>query len=223
MGVKPLARRASALPEPLEPTLDRPVTSGESTGGLTLEGPSEMSAETLHRPVFRANSAQPAGSEVLTLEPPDSVDHDDRLDPLPDDSSRRSPSLPTSSPRIEPTPRSSSSSEPNPQRSTRRGRFFGLFPAPVVIPPALSATRTNSTSSPKSPEAAAEAALQARIEKQARLAVGERVRSIEVQVEQKRAIVQARGVKFYQKRAVRKSLESLPALAGLRSTIEVLD
>ena len=48
-------------------------------------------------------------------------------------------------------------------------------------------------------------------------------RSVEVRVVGKNATVQAHGVKFYQKRAVRKSLEGVPALSGLRSTIEVVD
>ena len=72
-------------------------------------------------------------------------------------------------------------------------------------------------------DAAEESSLKRRIERQAREAVGERARSIEVRVVGKNAVVQAHGVKFYQKRAVRKSLETIPALSGLRSTIEVGD
>ena len=70
---------------------------------------------------------------------------------------------------------------------------------------------------------AADSALKKRIEKQAREAVGDRARSLEVRVAGKDVSIQARGVRFYQKRAVRKSLESIPALSGLRSTIEVAD
>ena len=62
-----------------------------------------------------------------------------------------------------------------------------------------------------------------RIEKQAREAVGDRVRSIEVRVVGKNATVQARGVKLFQKKSVRKALENLPALTGLRTVIEVAD
>jgi hypothetical protein len=69
----------------------------------------------------------------------------------------------------------------------------------------------------------ADSALKRRIEKQARDAVGDRARAIEVKVVGKNAVVEARGVRFYQKRGVRKSLEALPALSGLRSVIEVGD
>jgi hypothetical protein len=65
--------------------------------------------------------------------------------------------------------------------------------------------------------------LKRRIEKQAREVVGDRARSIEVRVVGKVAVVQARGVKLFQKRNVRKSLEGIPSLSGLRSSIEVLD
>jgi hypothetical protein len=70
---------------------------------------------------------------------------------------------------------------------------------------------------------AAESALKRRIEKQAIQAVGARARSVEVRVVGKDVAILAHGVRFYQRRGVRKSLESIPALAGLRSTIELVD
>jgi hypothetical protein len=75
----------------------------------------------------------------------------------------------------------------------------------------------------KTPEDPAETALKRRIEKQLKEVVGDRARTIEVHVEGKSATIQARGVKLFQKRGVRKSIEAIPALSGLRSTIEVLD
>jgi hypothetical protein len=68
-----------------------------------------------------------------------------------------------------------------------------------------------------------DSALKRRIEKQALEAVGDRARSIEVRIVGKNATVQARGVKFYQKRGVRKSLEGIPSLSGMRATIEIAD
>ena len=53
--------------------------------------------------------------------------------------------------------------------------------------------------------------------------VGNRARSVVVKVDGKEASVRVSGVKFLQKRGLRKQLEALPALSGMRSTIEVDD
>ena len=192
----------------------------DGTSELTLDGPIEMPDPAASVP--RVRSTNRAGVTAI----PNPI-FNDRTDstPFPDSITPRSSSAAR---RIEPA---------LPARTAapaRRGRFFGLFPGPVVVPPtalnsrphtaSTTATRDHrSTTTDPDPPAAAEAALKARIEKQARTYVGDRARSIEVHVDQKTATIQARGVKFYQKRAVRKSLEFLPALTGLRSTIEVMD
>ena len=110
-----------------------------------------------------------------------------------------------------------------------RRRFFGLFSgsSPVVPSPSRSvedpSRKIQSTLDTLSPEAVAEARLKQRIEKQAREAIGDRARSIEVRVDGKAASIHARGVRFFQKRGVRRALEEIPALSGLRSTINVDD
>ena len=112
----------------------------------------------------------------------------------------------------------------------RRNRFFGLLPAQPP-PSARGSTRPGTVSAPglaiasADPKAdpAADSALRKRIEGQARVSVGDRAKSVEVKVAGKAATISARGVKFYQKRGVRKSLESLPAITGVRTTIEVND
>ncbi len=70
---------------------------------------------------------------------------------------------------------------------------------------------------------AADATLKRRIEKQAAGAVGDRVRSVEVHVVGRSITIQARGAKFLQRRAVRRSLEGLPGLSGYRSVVELVD
>ena len=108
----------------------------------------------------------------------------------------------------------------------RRPRFFGLLPAPALG----SASNTKpsdapgrSLAEPLPDEIASEAALKRRIERQAREVVGNRARSVEVKLSGKEAVVHVGGAKFLQKRAIRKQLEGIPALAGLRSTIDVVD
>jgi hypothetical protein len=70
---------------------------------------------------------------------------------------------------------------------------------------------------------AAEAAIKRRIERQVHDALGDRAREVEVRVVGRDVTIRARGIKFWQRRSVRRTLESLPGLAGYRPTIEVLE
>jgi hypothetical protein len=189
----------------------------ESTpGGLSLDAPIEMRGVP--------SPARPVPSVVPDRSPrPLVLESSPMGEPVPIDGVAPGSNLPngssTTAPRIDPRP------IPAPPR---RGRFFGRFPTPAPPPsPAPSATLRSSpgrsVAEVPREDPAAESALKRRIERQAREAVGDRARSVEVRVVGKGAVVQARGVKFFQKRAVRKSLESIPALSGLRSTIEVVD
>ncbi len=219
---------STRLPLEEDPLLGSEIASGlglEAGPGLTLESPVEMPGAAVSPPSNR----EIHGPDPVAIPDP-ILDNRGDLGPLPDPAPRR---LPSTSSKLEPSVSARSAASPAPV-SVRRGRFFGLFPGPVVVPPASttapgSASSLNSmrdsrsASAGSSLEAVGDATLKARIEKQAKTYVGDRARSIEVHVAQKTATVQARGVKFYQKRGVRKSLESLPALSGLRSTIEVLD
>jgi hypothetical protein len=72
-------------------------------------------------------------------------------------------------------------------------------------------------------DAAADAALKRRVEKQIRESLGTRLRSSEVLVVGRDVTIRARAARFWQKRAVRRALESLPALHGYDARIEMLD
>jgi hypothetical protein len=103
----------------------------------------------------------------------------------------------------------------------RRPRLFGFFTGPAA-PKAATPGRSLASDAPRV-DPAADSELKRRIERQAREVVGNRGRSVEVRLDGKEAVVVVSGVKFYQKRGVRKQLEGIPALSGLRSTIEVVD
>ena len=209
-GMTPAAPRESSAPT---------LSSTPSTaGGPLLEAPLEMSAI----PGSSASTASTSPSRsprplVLESTPGDSPSTLNGPSGRPGPSTKR----PSVSARVDP---------PANPASSRRGGLFGLFRGPQ--PPANPA-RPYPDARPNTPgralaedatdELAAEAALKKRIEKQARIAVGDRARSVEVELSGRAATVSARGVKLFQKRAVRKSLESIPALSGLRSTVEVLD
>jgi hypothetical protein len=68
---------------------------------------------------------------------------------------------------------------------------------------------------------AADAALKRRLEYQIRTAYGDHLKTLEVRVVGRNVSIHARALRFWQRRGLRRSLESLPSLAGLRKTIEV--
>jgi hypothetical protein len=68
-----------------------------------------------------------------------------------------------------------------------------------------------------------EAAVKRRVEKQIREALGDRVRSVEVRVAGRSIVIRAQAARFWQRRGVRRSLESLSLPSGYRSRVELLD
>jgi hypothetical protein len=99
------------------------------------------------------------------------------------------------------------------------GRFL---PAPYPPRGADDRSRSSIAVEPSS-DPAAEAALKRRVEHQIRQALGDRVRDVEVRVVGRNVTIRARATRFWQRRGVRRSLETLPGLAGYRPTIEILE
>ncbi|MDX2036820.1 MAG: hypothetical protein SFX72_09220 [Isosphaeraceae bacterium] len=106
------------------------------------------------------------------------------------------------------------------EATNNRSRILNL-----LAPPRGPGTPMPESSISTEPRAdpAADAALKRRVEKQAQQAVAGRAREVEVRVVGRIVTIQAKGVRFLQKRAVRKSLESLPILDGYRTVIDVRD
>ena len=231
-GLRPRSGGLRAMPtfSTIDSVRLEPLSGFESESeGLTLDGPVEMRDAPIPsrrgRPIPFANSTPYQINEIIPLTEPTGDD----LSPIGDDASDR----------LSPSSRRSDSGSTThrdairPLTPTPRRRFFGLFPGPSVVPRSSSPSRASTvgisslnnrpTPDHLSPEAIADARLKQRIEKQARESIGDRVRTLDVQVQGKRASIHARGVRFYQKRGVRRALESLPALTGLRSTIDLDD
>ena len=70
---------------------------------------------------------------------------------------------------------------------------------------------------------AADAALKRRIEHQIRETAGDKLRSFDVRVSGRKVAIEGRVARFWFRRPVRRALETLPALAGLQPSIEILD
>ena len=172
-----------------------------------LIGPSEMAGPSAPRPPSR-------GPKPLTLEsvPRDAVE----FGPAPSTLAPGRTLLPGDA-----LPGSGFGSLPG-----RRPRMIDRFPGGAGTPP--SADRAKAGASEKEvvePKAdpAADAALKRRVERDVRAAVGDRLRSLEVLVVNRRVVVQASATRFWQRRALRRSIETLPVLTGTRATVHVDD
>jgi hypothetical protein len=113
--------------------------------------------------------------------------------------------------------------EPFPSESVppqRRSGFFGrLFP-PLSIGRGSGGPDDAISVEPRT-DPASDAALKRRLEHQIRTSLGDRVRFVEVRVVGRDVSVVARASRFWQRRSVRRSIESLPLLSGVRSRVEV--
>ncbi len=87
---------------------------------------------------------------------------------------------------------------------------------------ATASPRSSITVEPRS-DPKAEAAAKKRIEKQVQLAVGDRVRSVEIQVAGRSVVIRAQAARFWQRRSVRRSLETMPLPSGYRARVEMID
>jgi hypothetical protein len=108
---------------------------------------------------------------------------------------------------------------------SRLSRLFGRAPAaPLPAPRSRnnSGSEDSITLEPRS-DPAADAALKRRLEKQAEEAVGGRARSIEVRVVDRNIRIRAKVDRFWNRRAVRRSLETLPGVSGYKTTVDVVD
>jgi hypothetical protein len=100
--------------------------------------------------------------------------------------------------------------------------ILGRFLPPPFSPGRGGAEPTTITVEP-STDPAVEAALKRRIERQVRESLADRVREVEVRVVGRDVTIRAKATRFWQRRAVRRTLETLPGLAGYRPKIEILE
>ena len=96
----------------------------------------------------------------------------------------------------------------------------------VLTPPSFLTGR--SPAEPRSPitveprtDPAADARAQRRVEREIQESLGDRVRSVEVRVVGREVTILAKTTRFWQRRNIRRSLETLSSLSGYRATIEV--
>jgi hypothetical protein len=111
---------------------------------------------------------------------------------------------------------------PPPPVTSRRPRLFGRWQPPLLRGrPGAQPDETISVEPRSDP--AADAALKRRIEQQVDLAVGTKLKSLDVKVVDRDVTIRARVSRFWFRRGVKHTIESLPTLAGYRTNIEVVD
>ena len=121
------------------------------------------------------------------------------------------------------------STRPRPAQGLIPGILNRLFPPPPA--PIRRESRSASAAARQKEKAAAadadepatDAAVKRKIEKQIRQTLGDRVRSVEVRVNGKNVLIVAEATRFWQKRTVRRALETLPVLSGYRARIDLDD
>lgn len=172
-----------------------------------ISGPSEMPATAPGFPTMARPSTTPATrpstrSQPLVLE---SVPIGEETKPTPP---------PTSGARPDP-------SRPVPSQPARRpSGLFGRFLPPVMNSRGRGGPDDAISVEPRS-DPAADAALKRRLEKQIRNAYGDQIKSVEVRVVGRNVSIRGRASRFWQRRGLRRSLESLPSLSGYHAIIEV--
>jgi hypothetical protein len=207
----PSASSPSGIPLTVEP--DRPLRDA-------LKPPPALSAPR------QSSRGTPSGETIpLTVEPPD-----DEPVKRPDATGRTTPPR-TSSGRTTrdlDSTRDLPDDEPiRPRLAPRRGGVLGrLFgPPPALVPPPRPSPRADESRAKRDPDAESDPDLIARrrIERQIRATLGDKIRSFDVQITGRNAVVTAQPSRFWLRRSVRRSLETLPALRGYRVRIDVGD
>lgn len=109
-----------------------------------------------------------------------------------------------------------------PQQLAPRRRLFGLLPPLRRRNESRPAAGSKIEFDPRS-DPAADAALKRRVERLIRDSAGPHVRSAEVSVVDRSIVIRARADRFYNRRAVKRQLESLPGLAGYDTRVDIIE
>ena len=243
-GVTTPSSRPPVTSRPSVPKGSRPAGAAGSPPpgtGPSLAAPSQGSSP-FGGGAGRPNSGSlpgPLGQPIpMTIEPLEDEPQPER-DGRPGQSASRPPGSPASARpgggRAAARPRPNDSSEDSPAASSRPRPAQRPFPGILgrFFPPPPGSARGESRSSTPAArqkekaadrsEPESDAAIKRKIEKTIRDTLGDRVRSVEVRVSGKNVLVVAQATRFWQKRAVRRSLETLPVLDGYRARIELGD
>lgn len=189
-----------------------PSTSRASSSPLT-----ELPAAG-RDPSMTGRAPIPLTLESIPDEPPAELGSE-RL-PADRSAAPRPPRASSPRPLSESEPSAPAASRPAPPRSS--STMFGRLLGPTGSSDEPAGPRSSITVEPRS-DPAADAAVKRRIEKQVQQAVGDRVRSVEIRVSGRSVVIRAQAARFWQRRGVRRSLETMPLPSGYRARVEMID
>ncbi len=200
LTVAPRTSRPSGLP-PLEP-----IGPADPESAAPLQGPVEMRPSG---PV-RTQPVNP-GNRGLTLEPSPM----DSSDPLQGEGAR---------PRTVRPRRDEDDLDEAPENEPSKRRFLDRFStAPARSAPPRTRGRDGVIAFEPRNDPAADAEFKRRIEKQVRQVGGDRLKTFDVKVVGKKVTIKAKANHFWQRRSLKHSIETLPALVGSRAQIDVVN
>lgn len=195
---------------------DSTAPTAPSTSGASLLPPIEELPPAGRDPALTGRSLMPLTLESIPDEPPAELGSE-RL-PADRSAAPRPPRASSARPLSEPS--APAVSRPAPPRSS--STMFGRLLGPTGSRDEPAGSRSSITVEPRS-DPSAEAAAKRRIEKQVQQAVGDRVRSVEVRVSGRSVVIRAQAARFWQRRSVRRSLETMPLPSGYRARVEMID
>jgi hypothetical protein len=208
---KPAARAGRARANPGE-DLSKPALTPPANP--PAEAPSGRQATPADR------NASPRAVIPLTLEP---ITEDIAPDPGPDQTRAPQSSRPKDARADAPAlPARVTTNKPRSASARGSSTMLGRLIGPNGSSEGHARPDSSITVEPRS-DPAAEAAVKRRVEKQIQQTLGDRVRSVEVRVSGKAVVIRAQAARFWQRRAVRRSLESLQLPSGYRRQVEILD
>jgi len=114
-------------------------------------------------------------------------------------------------------------SQPPPPDASSRPRLFGRWQPPPFLRGRASPGSEDSIAVEPRSDPAADAALKRRLENQIQTAAGSRLHSLDVKVVDRDVTIHARVNRFWHRRSVKSTIQSLPGLAGYKTHIEVVD
>lgn len=161
-------------------------------------------------PAAKKQKDPTASASRETIDWPPGVPRADERPPV------ASPSVPQ--PETPVTPRSAS-----PRPTNFFGRLFGLAPSNPPRSPSQNPQTKSRVDADTRPDATTDTATRRKIESEIKDSLGDRLRSVEVRVSGRNVLIVAKASRFWQKRSVRQSLETLPGLAGYRARVDILD
>ena len=187
-GTGPAASTTPAAPLTSRPPTSPPIELPDASNESSLKGRAPI----------------PLTLESIADEPPAELGSD-RL-PADRSATPRSPRPSSARPLSEPT--DALGPLPSPQRLRGSATIFGRLFRPQGSGGEPAEPRSSISAEPRS-DSAADAAIKKRIEKEVQQAVGDRVRSVEIRISGRSVIIRARATCFWQRRGVRRSLETM--------------